>query len=292
MRPKDLTQPQGRFKLRHRDQERRDAMHLNTITTATLREMKAAGQKIAMLTAYDFLMAEMMDQSGVDVILVGDSLAMVIGGHDITMPVTLEMMIYHTGMVARATKRAMVVADMPFMTYQVSPEKALINAGRLIQEGGAQAVKLEGGRAMASTIRRIVRSGIPVMGHIGLTPQSVYKFGGYKVQGGTPAEAQRLLESAKVLEENGIFALVVEKVPADVTRQITNELQVPVIGIGAGPHADGQVLVAHDMLGIYEKRKIKFVKKYAELGAQMRSAFAAYSKEVKDGVFPSEEHSY
>lgn len=262
------------------------------VTTASMKEMKKSGQKISMLTAYDFVMAEMMDQSGVDCLLVGDSLAMVVGGHETTLPMTMEIMLYHTEMVARAAKRAMVVGDMPFMTYQVSPEKALTNAAQFIQTGGAQAVKLEGGRAMAPTIRRIVRAGIPVMGHIGLTPQSVYKFGGYRVQGSTPEEAQRLIDSALALEENGIFALVVEKVPADVARRITEELSVPVIGIGAGAHCDGQVIVAHDMLGMFEKFKPKFVKRYAELAGVMRGAFEAYSRDVKEGKFPSEGHSY
>lgn len=265
---------------------------MSRVSGATLKEMKATGQKIAMLTAYEFTMAQMMDQAGIDVLLVGDSLAMVVGGHENTLPATMDIMVYHTDMVARAVSRAMVVCDMPFMTYQVSAEKTMINAARIIQEGGAQAVKLEGGRAMAPTIRRIVRAGIPVMGHIGLTPQSVYKFGGYKVQGSTPEEAQRLIESAKALEDNGIFALVVEKVPAEVTRKISEELSVPVIGIGAGPHCDGQVVVSYDMLGMFETFKPKFVKRYAELAKDVRAACAQYAKEVKEGSFPGTEHSY
>jgi len=265
---------------------------VHRITTATLKDMKAAGQRIAMLTAYDYGMAAMMDQSGIDILLVGDSLAMVVGGHQNTLPMTMEIMLYHTEMVSRATKRAMVVGDMPFMTYQVSPEKALMNAACFIQEGGAQAVKLEGGRAMVSTIRRIVRAGIPVMGHIGLTPQSVYKFGGYQVQGSTPEEAQRLIDSARALEENGIFALVVEKVPAEVAQRIAHEVSVPVIGIGAGPHCDGQVVVTHDMLGLFEAFRPKFVKRYANLAEEMRVAFAKYAREVREGEFPGQEHSY
>ncbi|MCX7017364.1 MAG: 3-methyl-2-oxobutanoate hydroxymethyltransferase [Candidatus Sumerlaeota bacterium] len=262
------------------------------VTADSLREMKANGQKIAMLTAYDCLMAQMIDEAGADIILVGDSVAMVFAGYENTLPMTMQAMIYHTEIVARCAKRALVVGDMPFMSYQVEPSQALANAGRFIQEARAHAVKLEGGRAMATTIRRIVRSGIPVMGHIGLTPQSVYKFGGYTMQGSTPEEAQALIESAKVLQDNGIFALVVEKVPSDVAARIAETVEVPVIGIGAGPGCDGQVLVAHDMLGMFERFKPKFVKRYAQVGAEMRKAFDQYVKEVKSGEFPDAEHSY
>ena len=262
------------------------------VTADSLREMKANGQKIAMLTAYDCLMAQMIDEAGADIILVGDSAAMVFGGYENTLPMTMQAMIYHTEIVSRCTKHALVVGDMPFMSYQVEPSQALANAGRFIQEARAHAVKLEGGRAMATTIRRIVRSGIPVMGHIGLTPQSVYRFGGYSMQGNTPEEAQALIESAKVLQDNGIFALVVEKVPSDVAARVAEALDIPVIGIGAGPRCDGQVLVAHDMLGMFERFKPKFVKRYAELGAEMRKAFGEYVNEVRSGAFPDAEHSY
>jgi len=262
------------------------------VTPSEFREMKARGEKIAMLTSYDTLMAQMVDESGIDAILVGDSLAMVVAGYENTLPISMDAMIYHTEIVSRSVKRALVVGDMPFMSYQVGLTEALINAGRFIQEGRAQAVKLEGGRAVANTIRRIVRSGIPVMGHLGLTPQAVYKFGGYSIQGATPEQAQAMLDSAKSLEENGIFALVLEKVPAELAAQIADELEIPVIGIGAGPKCDGQILVAHDMLGIFDRFKPKFVKRYAEIGKDMRSAFDDYIKEVKDGVFPGPEHSY
>ena len=262
------------------------------VTSYSLREMKARGEPIAMLTAYDYLTAEMVDQAGVDIILVGDSLAMVVAGYENTLPIGLDAMIYHTEIVARAAKRALVVGDMPFMSYQIGPSEALASAGRFITEGRAQAVKLEGGRAMAPTIRRIVRSGIPVMGHIGLTPQSVYKFGGYRLQGRTAEEAQALLDSARALEENGIFALVLEKVPADVAGRIRDALEIPVIGIGAGPQCDGQVLVIHDMLGLNDKMHLKFVKCYAALGQEMRRALDQYVKEVKGREFPGAEHSY
>jgi 3-methyl-2-oxobutanoate hydroxymethyltransferase len=262
------------------------------VTEPSLREMKKQGEKIAMLTAYECSMAELIDDSGVDVILVGDTLAMVFAGYENTLPVTMDAMIYHTEIVARSAKRAMVIGDMPFMSYQVNAERALDNAGRFIKEARAQGVKLEGGRAMVPTIRRIVRSGIPVMGHIGLTPQSVYKFGGFKLQGRTPADAQALLDSAKALEDNGIFALVVECIPADVAARISETLEVPVIGIGAGPHCDGQVLVTPDMLGIFDKFRPKFVKRYATVADEMRKAFRTYVKDVKEGVFPDDEHTY
>ncbi|MBI1746862.1 MAG: 3-methyl-2-oxobutanoate hydroxymethyltransferase [Acidobacteria bacterium] len=262
------------------------------ITTAVLQEMTARGEKIAMLTAYDYLTAEIIDKVGVDVILVGDTLAMVVAGHETTLPITLENMLYHTEIVARATKRALVVGDLPFMSYQVSPEQALVSAGRMMKEGRAHAVKLEGGRRMVPTIKRIVGAGIPIMGHIGLTPQSVFKFGGYKLQGGTANEAQRILESAKALENAGCFALVLEKIPQGLAARVSEALTIPTIGIGAGPHCDGQVLVLHDMLGIFEKFHPKFVKVYANLGPLMRDAFSRYVADVKQGVFPAPEHSY
>lgn len=262
------------------------------ITTATLIEMKGRREKIAMLTAYDYLTAEIIDQAGIDVILVGDTLAMVVAGHETTLPITLENMLYHTEIVARAAKRALVVGDLPFMSYQVSPEQALVSAGRMMKEGRAHAVKLEGGRRMVPTIKRIVGAGIPVMGHIGLTPQSVFKFGGYKLQGGTAEEAQRILESAKALQNAGCFALVLEKIPQQLATRVSAALTIPTLGIGAGPGCDGQVLVLHDMLGIFDKFHPKFVKAYARLGPVMREAFANYLKEVKQGIFPGPEHSY
>jgi 3-methyl-2-oxobutanoate hydroxymethyltransferase len=262
------------------------------VTTTVLREMKARGEKIAMLTAYDYITAEILDQAGIDVILVGDTLAMVIAGYENTLPITLEAMLYHTEIVARASKRAMVIGDMPFMSYQVSPEQALLNAGRMMKEGRAHAIKLEGGRRMVPTIKRIIGAGIPVMGHIGLTPQSVYKFGGYKLQGTAAEDARRILESAKALEAAGCFAIVLEKMPQQLAKRVSESLSIPTIGIGAGPHCDGQVLVLHDMLGIFEKFRPRFVKVYAQLGQSMREAFRQYINEVKTGAFPGPEHSY
>jgi len=267
-------------------------MRAKTVTTSVLRQMKADGEKIAMLTAYDYPTAEILDSVGVDIILVGDTLAMVFAGYDTTLPITLENMLYHTEIVSRAVRRAMVVGDMPFMSYQVNPEQALINAGRFMKEGRAHAVKLEGGRRLVPTIKKIVGAGIPVMGHIGLTPQSVHKFGGFKLQGRTPEEAQRILESAKALEDAGCFALVLEKIPQQLARRVTESLSIPTIGIGAGPHCDGQVLVIHDMLGIFDKFRPRFVKVYAEIGRMMRQACQQYVEEVKAGVFPTAEHSY
>lgn len=262
------------------------------ITVSVLRDMKVNGEKIAMLTAYDYLTAEILDQVGVDIILVGDTLAMVFAGYDTTLPVTLEHMLYHTEIVSRAAQRAMVVGDMPFMSYQVNAEQALINAGRFMKEARAHAVKLEGGRRMVPTIKKIVGAGIPVMGHIGLTPQSVHKFGGFKLQGRTPEDAQKILDSAKALEDAGCFALVLEKIPQQLAQRVTESLSIPTIGIGAGPHCDGQVLVIHDMLGIFEKFHPRFVKVYAEVGKIMRQACQQYVQEVKAGMFPTDEHSY
>ncbi len=267
-------------------------MSAKKVTVSVLRDMKANGEKIAMLTAYDYLTAEILDQAGTDIILVGDTLAMVFAGYDTTLPVTLEHMLYHTEIVARAAQRAMVVGDMPFMSYQVNAEQALINAGRFMKEARAHAVKLEGGRRMVPTIKKIVGAGIPVMGHIGLTPQSVHKFGGFKLQGRTHDDAQRILHSAKALEDAGCFALVLEKIPQPLAEQVTQSLSIPTIGIGAGPRCDGQVLVIHDMLGVFEKFRPRFVKVYAEVGKIMRQACQQYVEEVKAGVFPTVEHSY
>lgn len=267
-------------------------MPFNQITVSVLRQMKANGEKIAMLTAYDYLMAEILDQAGIDILLVGDTLAMVFAGHPTTIPVTLEQMLYHTEIVARAAKRAMVVGDMPFMSYQVNPEQALINAGRFMKEARAHAIKLEGGRRMVPTIKKIVGAGIPVMGHIGLTPQSVHKFGGYKLQGRTPDDAQRILDSARALEDAGCFAIVLEKIPKSLARRVSESVSIPTIGIGAGPYCDGQVLVSQDMLGIFDKFRPRFVKVYAQLGSVIAQACRQYVDEVKAGLFPADEHSY
>ncbi|MFQ6092963.1 MAG: 3-methyl-2-oxobutanoate hydroxymethyltransferase [bacterium] len=262
------------------------------VTSSTIIEMKRRGEKIAVLTAYDFLTARMLDEVGIDMIIVGDSVSMVFAGHETTLPVTMDEMIYHTKAVSRGCRRPLIVGDMPFMSYQASLEDAIRNGGRFLQEGGAQAVKLEGGTEIVDTISRLVELGIPVMGHIGLTPQSIHKFGGYKVQGGTEESAQYLLDSAKLLEQAGAFSMVLEKIPAKVAEEITHAVSVPTIGIGAGVHCDGQVLVTHDMLGIFDLFRPKFVRRYAELAETMKGAFQLYIADVKAGTFPSEEESY
>ena len=262
------------------------------VTTAVVREMKKRGEKIAVLTAYDYPTAYLLDQSGIDVLLVGDSLGMVVLGYASTLPVTMEEMIHHTKAVCRGVERAMVIADMPFMSYQVSIEAALQNAGRFLKETDAQAVKLEGGREVAEMTRRMTVSGIPVMGHLGLTPQSVQQFGGFKVQGRGDEAARRILEDARILEEAGAFSIVLEAMPGGLAGEITRSLGIPTIGIGAGADCDGQVLVTNDMLGAYERFTPKFVKKYANLSIPMREAFKQYMDEVKSGVFPGKEHSF
>ncbi|HTF90041.1 MAG TPA: 3-methyl-2-oxobutanoate hydroxymethyltransferase [Planctomycetota bacterium] len=262
------------------------------VTTRSLLQMKAAGEVITALTAYDFLMAELIDQAGIDVILVGDSAGMVVQGFETTIPVTMEQMLYHSAVVARGVERALVVADMPFMSYQVNPDEALRNAGRMIKESSVEAVKLEGGKNICPTIRRIVDVGIPVMGHLGLTPQSIHKFGTYQVRATEPEEADELRRDARALEEAGVFAIVIEKVPAELAREISSAARVPVIGIGAGPGCDGQILVSHDLLGIYTRFHPRFVRRYAELGREMQSAFERYAKDVRAGEFPSPDESY
>lgn len=262
------------------------------ITVPAIIAMKKRGEKITSLTAYDFLFASLLDEARIDIILVGDSGAMVFAGHDTTLPVTLEEMIYHTRAVRRGVKRALLVTDMPFLSYQISPEEALRNAGRCLKEGGAEAVKLEGGEPVAETIRRLVAAGIPVMGHLGLTPQSVHAFGGYGLQGSSPEQGQRLVKEAKLLEQAGAFSIVLEKIPAQLARQISESISVPTIGIAAGAHCDGQVLVTHDMLGLYEKFRLKFVRRYAEVGTTIREAAEKFSHDVKSGNFPSVEESY
>lgn len=265
---------------------------ITRVTTATVRDMKKKGERLSMLTAYDYPTAAAMDEAGIDVILVGDSLGMVVLGYDSTLPVTMEDMLHHTKAVTRAAKRAMVIGDMPFMSYQVSVEEAVRNAGRFMQEAGAHGVKLEGGREVAEVTRRIAQAGIPVMAHIGLTPQSVHQLGGYKVQGKDHPSATRLLEDAKILEEAGAFSVVLECVPAALAEKITASLSISTIGIGGGVHCDGQVLVVHDMLGLFERFTPKFVKKYATLNVQIKEAVAQYIDEVKKGVFPGPEHSF
>jgi len=265
---------------------------MSSVTTRTLLEMKEKGERIVVLTCYDALFARLLDASGIDVLLVGDSLNQVLAGAPSTLSATLEQMLYHTTMVRRGTERALVVCDMPFLSYQVSPEDALRNCGRALKETGCHAVKIEGGQAMAATVRRLVDIGIPVMGHIGLTPQSVHALGGYHVQGRDDAAAGRLRADATALQDAGAFAIVLELVPAPLASQITKALAIPTIGIGAGPACDGQVLVVHDMLGLNEQFSAKFVKKYAALAEDVREAARVFAAEVREGRYPGPEHSF
>ena len=262
------------------------------MTVPRLRKMKREGTRITMVTAYDATFARLFDDAGMDVLLVGDSLGMVVQGQDSTLPVTVDEVIYHCRAVARGTRRAHIVGDMPFLSWQVSPEQALTNAGRFLSEGGAQSIKLEGGVDAAPTIERIVHAGIPVMAHVGLTPQSVHAMGGFRVQGKTEAAAARVLADAKAVAEAGAYALVLEGIPTDLAKRITEEVDIPTIGIGAGPHCDGQVLVFHDVLGIENEVVPKFVKRYAELSDEMISAITRFRQEVREGTFPDLEHSY
>ena len=257
-----------------------------------VQKMKMDGEKISMLTAYDYSTSAAMDEAGIDIILVGDSLGMVVLGYDSTLPVTMEDMIHHTRAVSRAAKRAMVLGDMPFMSYQISTEEALRNAGRLMKEAGAHGVKLEGGEEVAEIVMKITSSGIPLMGHLGLTPQSVHQLGGYKVQGKDDKTSRKMMEDARILEEAGAFSIVLECVPAQLAGEISRSLTIPTIGIGAGVECDGQVLVVNDMLGMFEKFTPKFVKKYATLNIDIRAAIEQYIDEVKERKFPGEEHSF
>jgi len=261
-------------------------------TAPAIVELKRRGEPIAVVTAYDFPTARLADEAGVEIVLVGDSLGTVLLGYESTLPVTMADMLHHLRAVTRARPAALVVGDLPFMSYQASVEQAVRNAGRFVQEGGADAVKLEGGERVAEAVRRIVQIGIPVMGHLGLTPQSVLGFGGYKVQARGDAEQERLLREARLLEECGCFALVLEGIPARVGASVTRELGIPTIGIGAGPGCDGQVLVSHDLLGFYLGRTPKFVRRYADLAGTMRDAFARYVADVKARRFPGDEESY
>lgn len=261
-------------------------------TTLSLREKKKNGQKITMLTAYDYPTAQAMDEIGIDMILVGDSLGNVVLGYETTLFVTMEEMIHHTKAVTRGARNTMVVGDMPFLTYHFSVEDALRNAGRFMQEGGAQAVKLEGGRERTAVVKAMVEAGIPVLGHIGLTPQSVHQLGGFRVQGKDLDTAKKLIDDAKALEEAGCFGVVLECVPAALAEKITKEIGIPTIGIGAGAGCDGQVLVSHDLLGLFSGHVAKFVRQYAQIGQTMRQAFKAYKEEVESGSFPAAEHCY
>lgn len=253
---------------------------------------KKEGRKITMLTAYDYPFAQIVDEAGIDCILVGDSLGMVVQGLENTLPVTMDEMIYHTKMVSRAVKNAMVIGDMPFMSYQSSVQDAVKNAGRFLKEAGAAAVKIEGGSEVVEHIRIMTKSDIPVMAHIGLTPQSIHRMGGYKVQGKTEESARKLMEEAHAVEDAGAFSLLLEAIPMSLAEKITKELTIPTIGIGAGPHCDGQVLVLHDVIGLFERFVPKFVKKYANLKEDTLKAIKAYKEEIEKGIFPSEEQSF
>ncbi len=265
---------------------------MSKVTIPQLQKMKDRGEKIAVLTAYDFTFARLLDRAGTDVLLVGDSLGMVVQGHDTTLPVTLDQMAYHGRAVARGAERAHVVVDMPFGAYQISAEKAVENAIKLVAEGGAESVKLEGGAPFADTIRALVRASIPVMGHIGLTPQSVHKLGGHVVQGRGAGQREALLADAKALEDAGCYAVVLEAIPRDLAREITAALRIPTIGIGAGPSCDGQVLVSYDMLGLNPDFKPRFVRRFAELHETIAAATKGYVEDVKAGTFPTEAHSF
>jgi 3-methyl-2-oxobutanoate hydroxymethyltransferase len=262
------------------------------ITTHQLQEMKSRGEKISMLTAYDFSMAKLIDAAGIDVILVGDSASNVMAGNETTLPITLDQMIYHASSVIKAVKRALVVVDMPFGTYQGNSSEALRSAIRIMKEAGAHAVKMEGGREIKESVERILTAGIPVMGHLGLTPQSIYKFGTYSVRAKEEAEAQKLIEDAKLLEDYGCFAIVLEKIPAGLSKQVSQNLTIPVIGIGAGAEVDGQVLVMQDMLGITQDFKPRFLRRYADLNKTVTDAVRNYIADVKSMDFPNKEESY
>jgi 3-methyl-2-oxobutanoate hydroxymethyltransferase len=263
------------------------------VTTRTVHEMKVRHEKISMLTAYDYTFAKLFDESGIDILLIGDSLSNVIQGNETTLPVTLDQMIYHATLVARGARmHAMVLCDMPFMSYQASDQEGFRNAGRVMKETGVSGVKVEGGERVCNLIRMMSDSGIPVMGHLGLTPQSIHKFGSYQTRGKSVDEAEQIMSDAKALEDAGAFAIVLEKVPAALAKQVTDQLKISTIGIGAGPDCDGQVLVMHDMLGITEEFSPRFVRRYAKFAEEIREATRAYGKDIKSGSFPTKEESY
>jgi 3-methyl-2-oxobutanoate hydroxymethyltransferase len=254
--------------------------------------MKQKGEKIVMLTAYDYSLAQILDESEIDIILVGDSAANVVAGYETTLPITMDEMIIYTKAVSRGVKRALLIADMPFLSYQISTEEAIKNAGRFLKEAGAEGVKLEGGEQIAEIVKKLTGYGIPVMGHLGLTPQSVHQFGGYDVRAKELEEAERLMKDAKILESAGVFSIVLEKIPAKLAEEVSKSLKIPTIGIGAGVGCDGQVLVTYDMLGIFDKFQPKFVRRYAELGKIIKDAVRKFSDDVKTKTFPSDEESY
>ncbi len=265
---------------------------MRRITVRDIAEMKAKGEKVPMVTAYDYPTARLAEAADIPILLVGDSLGMVVLGYDSTIPVTMADMLHHVKAVARGARKALIVADLPFMTYQVDAAQAMTNAGRMVQEGGAHAVKLEGGECVAETVRRVVDCGIPVMGHLGLTPQSVNAFGGYRVQGRVLQEAAQLLRDARALQAAGAFALVLELVPAALAGLVSRRLSIPTIGIGAGPECDGQVQVLHDMLGLFTDFVPKHAKQYAHLAQDAQASLAAYAREVREGAFPTEKESF
>jgi 3-methyl-2-oxobutanoate hydroxymethyltransferase len=265
---------------------------IKRITTNTIQEMKQKGEKIAMLTSYDYSMASIVDEGGIDVILVGDSASNVMAGHETTLPITLDQMIYHAQSVVRAVKRALVVVDLPFGSYQGNSKEALNSAIRIMKESGAHAVKLEGGLEIRESIERIITAGIPVMGHLGLTPQSIYKFGTYTVRAKEEAEAEKLKQDIMVLQDAGCFSIVLEKIPAKLAEEVSNSVKIPTIGIGAGPHCDGQVLVINDMIGLTKGFKPRFLRQYLNLFDQINGAVQAYVKDVKSGEFPDEKEQY
>jgi len=268
------------------------SVQVKKLTVPDIVEKKRQGEKIAALTAYDFLFASLLDQAGLDILLVGDSGSMVFAGHFTTLPYTMDEAIYHCKAVGRGVNRALIVADMPFLSFQVNTEETLKNAGRFFKETSVDAVKLEGGEEMAETVHRLVRSGMPVMGHLGLTPQSIKQFGRYSVQAKTEQGAQKLLKDAKALQEAGAFSVVLEKIPCSLAKKVSEELTIPTIGIGAGPECDGQILVTYDMLGLFEQFKPKFVRRYLELAHEVREACQQYSRDVKTGQFPSAKESF
>ena len=269
-----------------------DSEKYKRITTNTLYEMKVSGEKIAMLTAYDYTLAGIIDKAGIDVILVGDSASNVMAGHETTLPITLDQIIYHASSVIRAVKRSLVVVDLPFGTYQSDSKKALRSSIKIMKESGAHAVKLEGGNQVIESIERILQAGIPVMGHLGLTPQSIYKFGTYNVRAKEEEEANQLIKDARMLEKIGCFSIVLEKIPATLASKISKSIKIPVIGIGAGKNVDGQVLVLHDFLGMTQKFNPRFLRRYLNLGEEIQNAVREYTKDVKNSSFPNNKEQY
>ncbi|MFO7891204.1 MAG: 3-methyl-2-oxobutanoate hydroxymethyltransferase [bacterium] len=267
-------------------------MERKKMTVPLLTKMKEKNDKITCLTAYDWCFASLLDAAGIDLILIGDSASMVFAGNKNTLPATMEQMIYHSQVVSRGVKQALVITDMPFLSYQISPETALQNAGRFVKECGVEGVKVEGGEYIAETIRKIVTTGIPVMGHLGLTPQSIHKFGSYTLQGKNEKNAKRIIKDAKILEEAGAFSIVLEKIPSTVAKEVTLSVSIPTIGIGAGPYCDGQILVTHDMLGLFETFKPKFARKYEDLGPAIKKAVENYINDIKNKKFPNDKESF